>query len=68
MENKVMLNDIVSLLFGLDIEAQGYYSKTASKSNRKTIYYRSRMGLFGHPLCVSGVTESHAALASYCRY
>lgn len=59
-ENKSMLNDILSILIGLDVEDGAFYSRSDSASNRKTEFYKSKKGVFGHPLYYIGVTEDHS--------
>ena len=58
-ENKNMLSDIFSILLGMEIEDSGFYSRNQGKTNRSTRYYKSRKGVFGHPLYAIGVTEDH---------
>lgn len=59
-ENKSMLNDILSILIGLDVEDGAFYSRSDSASNRKTEFYKCKKGVFGHPLYYIGVTEDHS--------
>jgi hypothetical protein len=59
-ENKMILNDIMGILIGLPPDCPEFYSRYQSKSERKTRYYKSRKGLFGHTLSLFGVTEDHA--------
>lgn len=59
-ENKTLLWDILSLLIGFNIEDSSYFSKTEGTSNRGTTYYKSKKGIFGHPLYAIGVTENHS--------
>jgi hypothetical protein len=59
MENKQMLFDIITILIGVSIESKGFYARTSGVTSRRTRYYRSHKGLFGYPLCLTGVTEGH---------
>ena len=60
LENKILLNDILSTLIGLDPEDHAFYGKNEGTSTRKTYYYKARKGIFGHPLYAIGVTEDHS--------
>ncbi len=60
LENKMLLNDILSTLIGLDPEDMAFYSRSEGQACRKTTYYKARKGIFGHPLYAVGVTEDHS--------
>lgn len=60
LENKMMLNDILSILIGINPEDMAFFSKFESASSRKTTYYKAKKGIFGNPLCAIGVTEDHS--------
>ena len=60
LENKLILNDILSTLIGLDPEDMAFFSRYESTSSRKTRYYKAKKGIFGHPLYAIGVTEDHS--------
>ena len=59
-ENKILLNDILSILLGLPIDGKEYYSRTEGSYRRRTRYFKNRKGLFGYALSLTGVTEDHA--------
>ncbi|CAB9509762.1 Inherit from euNOG: Conserved hypothetical protein [Seminavis robusta] len=58
-EYKILLNDILTILIGVNIEGKGYYSKLDCRSRRRTTYYKLRKGIFGHAFSATGVTEAH---------
>ena len=59
-ENKMILNNIMGILIGVPPDCPEFYSRYQSKSERKTRYYKSRKGLFGHTLSLFGITKDHA--------
>jgi hypothetical protein len=60
MENKAMLNDIVSLLFGLDIGNWGCTTQDGKQVEPENYLLSGKPGLFWSSTHVSGVTENHS--------
>ena len=60
LESKMILNDVLSILIGLDPEDMAFFSRFEATSKRKTTYYKAKKGIFGHPLYAIGVTEDHS--------
>lgn len=58
-ENKTLLSDILSILLGFSIEDEAFFGRNEGESTRVTNYYKSKKGIFGHPLYAIGVTEDH---------
>jgi hypothetical protein len=58
-ENKQLIHDILTILFGVNIENRGFYARTDGVSSRRTRYYRSKKGMFGYAIYLLAVTESH---------
>ena len=58
-EYKHLISDVLAILLRLNIEEKGYYSRFDSESCRKTTYYKTRKGIFGHALAAGGVVENH---------
>lgn len=59
-EYKTLISDILGILLNVNIEGPGYYSKLNSSSSRRSAYYRTKKGVFGHTFACPGVTEAHA--------
>lgn len=59
-EYKNLLNDILTILLGVNLEGRAYYSKLDSQSVRRSVYYKCKKGSAGHSFAAGGVTEGHA--------
>jgi hypothetical protein len=53
-----MLVHVCEILLGVNLEQM--FSKTQATTIRKTLYYKSRKGILGHPISIIGVIEDHA--------
>jgi hypothetical protein len=58
-ECKHLIADVLSILLRVKVEDSGYYSRFDGQSSRKTQYYKTKKGIFGHTFAVAGVMEAH---------
>jgi hypothetical protein len=57
-EIRETLVHVCEILLGIRLE--GMASKNVAYTSRKTVYYKSKKGIFGHALAAIGVIEDHA--------
>jgi hypothetical protein len=57
-ETRELLVHVCEIVLGVNLEHM--FSKTLATTLRKTIYYKSRKGILGHPMSILGVIEDHA--------
>ena len=58
IESKTIINDVLSILLG--VSPEDVFSYYESTSTRKTKFYKSTKGVYGHLLSTIGVVESDA--------